>query len=66
MYRIVKAKFEQNEQLKKQLLHTGRAKLIEGNWWKDTFWGVHEGVGENHLGKILMKVRKELNNADSI
>ena len=33
--------------------------LVEGNWWKDTFWGMCEGRGQNNLGKILMKVREE-------
>ena len=36
---------------------TGDEELIEGNHWGDVFWGVCKGVGENHLGKILMKVR---------
>lgn len=39
--------------LQKLLLNTGNAELIEGNNWKDTFWGVYQGRGENHLGKIL-------------
>lgn len=26
----------------------------------DTYWGVVDGKGENHLGKILMKVRSEI------
>lgn len=43
-----------------RLLATGDAELIEGNTWGDTIWGVVDGVGENHLGKILMKVRAEL------
>ena len=36
--------------------------LIEGNtWeWSRTFWGVCNGSGENHLGRLLMKVREEL------
>lgn len=34
--------------------------LIEGNYWHDTYWGVCEGVGENHLGKLLMEIRNEL------
>lgn len=42
------------------LLSTGTAELIEGNHWNDTFWGVCNGKGENHLGKLLMKIRKEL------
>jgi ribA/ribD-fused uncharacterized protein len=46
--------------LRLKLRQTGDAELIEGNYWHDTFWGVCEGVGENHLGKILMKIRAEL------
>lgn len=47
--------------LKKKLLDTGDMVLIEGNTWGDTFWGECPlGVGENHLGKLLMEVRKEL------
>ena len=36
--------------------------LEEGNTWHDTFWGVDAktGEGQNHLGKILMKIREEL------
>ena len=59
MYRLVKRKFEDPE-LAQQLRATGTAILIEGNWWGDTFWGVSGGTGENHLGKILMRVRREL------
>lgn len=45
------------------LLATGDVKLIEGNWWGDTFWGVCKGLGQNHLGKLLMKIRQELQDA---
>ena len=31
MYEIVKAKFEQNEDLRKRLINTGNEELIEGN-----------------------------------
>ena len=61
MKEIVLAKFTQNNTLKEKLLKTGTAELIEGNWWKDTFWGVCNGKGLNHLGRILMEVRDELN-----
>lgn len=47
------------EPLRSKLRATGESKLVEGNWWGDTFWGVCKGKGENKLGKILMKVRKE-------
>lgn len=46
--------------LRKALLATGNATLIEGNTWNDTFWGVCRGSGENHLGQLLMELRKEL------
>ena len=62
MEEIVRAKFTQNEDLKWRLIGTGDACLEEGNTWHDTCWGVDAKTGEglNHLGKILMKVRKEL------
>jgi N-glycosidase YbiA len=52
--------------LRRKLISTFTAELIEGNWWHDTFWGVcegtckqgpHEPFGENILGKLLMEVR---------
>lgn len=46
--------------LRNLLLSTGDASLVEGNHWGDTFWGVCNGVGKNHLGKILMRIRDEL------
>ena len=60
MYEIVKAKFEQNEDLRKRLINTGDEELIEGNTWGDKIWGKVKGEGQNNLGKILMRVRKEL------
>lgn len=60
MLNIVREKFKQNEYLASKLLATGNAKLIEGNYWNDTYWGVCEGQGSNKLGAILMKVRQEL------
>ena len=60
MYEVVKAKFEQNENLKRLLLATGEQPLEEGNDWNDSYWGTYNGVGQNKLGKILMKVREEL------
>ena len=54
---LVYAKFSQNPELASKLRTTGSAQLVEDNWWHDTFWGVCNGKGENHLGKILMRVR---------
>lgn len=64
MYNLLKIKFE-DPKLRKKLLDTGDAELIEGNFWHDTFWGkcecvLHKGEGKNQLGKLLMKVRREL------
>ena len=42
---------------------TNNEELIEGNTWNDTYWGVCNGRGQNHLGKILMKVRSLLKEA---
>ena len=61
---VIRQKFN-NPELKEKLIATGDAELIEGNPWGDTFWGVCEGKGENHLGKILMKIRSELNEPNS-
>lgn len=62
MEEVVRTKFAENEVLKALLLATGDAELQEGNTWNDTFWGVSSktGKGKNTLGKILMKVRGEL------
>lgn len=59
MHSLCKIKFKDAD-LAAKLLATGDAELIEGNTWNDTFWGVCNGKGSNHLGKILMKIRKEL------
>lgn len=62
MEEIVRAKFTQHPELAALLLSTGERELLEENKWHDTFWGVDLATdqGENHLGKILMKIRKEL------
>lgn len=46
--------------LRRFLVETYPSDLVEGNTWGDTFWGVCRGVGENHLGWILMLVRDEM------
>lgn len=64
MEAIVRAKFRQHPGLAARLAGTRGRQLIEGNTWHDTCWGVDAatGEGENHLGKILMKVREEILN----
>ncbi len=59
MKELITKKFQIPE-LKQKLLNTEDIELIEGNHWGDTYWGVSNKVGENHLGKILMKVRNSL------
>lgn len=46
--------------LRALLVATGDAALVEGNTWNDRFWGVCRGKGQNHLGKLLMRLRSEL------
>lgn len=60
MYEICYHKFNQNPDICKMLLDTGDVELIEGNTWGDQVWGVCNGIGENRLGKILMRIRDEL------
>jgi len=45
---------------KSMLLATGMREIQEGNTWGDTFWGVCNGRGENNLGKLIMRIREEL------
>lgn len=58
MEEILRMKFA-DERLRDKLTSTAPVELVEGNWWGDTFWGVCKGVGENHLGRLLMKIRDE-------
>jgi len=59
MEALVRQKFGHPE-LGKKLLATGNKELVEGNNHGDIFWGKYNGEGENWLGRILMKVRQEL------
>lgn len=59
MQDLLRLKFTQDP-FKTALLQTGTRELIEGNWWRDTFWGSCFGRGETHLGRLLMNIRSEL------
>jgi hypothetical protein len=59
METLLRRKFIQ-EPYRSLLLQTKDAELVEENSWGDTFWGVFKGVGTNHLGRLLMKVRDTL------
>jgi N-glycosidase YbiA len=63
MREALRAKFQQHEELARQLLATGEAKLVEhtGN---DNYWGDGgDGRGQNMLGRLLMEIREELRKA---
>jgi len=58
---LLRQKFAPGTHYADFLLETGTRELIEVNTWGDRFWGeCPRGVGENHLGKLLMEVRAEL------
>ena len=66
MHDIVLAKFSQNQDCKDDLFRTKGFNLVENTTgWCDKIWGrCHcencKGKGQNHLGRILTCVRKEL------
>ena len=63
MDQLIKEKFKPGSQFTRRLLDTGDLPLQEGNTWGDTYWGICNEKGHNHLGKILMKRRHELRHA---
>ena len=62
----LKHKFNQNPKLAKQLIETWPRPLKEGNYWHDNFFGdctcdrCKDILGQNHLGKLLIKLRDQL------
>ena len=62
MERLLRLKIEQNPYVLKKLLETKDYIIVEDSP-KDSYWGW--GInrdGENHLGKLLMKLRNEYKN----
>ena len=65
MLNIIRSKFR-DPQLREWLLNTGNEDLIEGNTWHDNYWGdckcsrCRYTKGQNMLGKILMRVRYDI------
>jgi ribA/ribD-fused uncharacterized protein len=59
MEHLIREKFGMSLWLERKLRETEGALIVEGNTWGDKFWGVCDGEGENHLGKIIMRVRDE-------
>ena len=60
MREIVLYKFTHNDELRNKLIETIPHDLEEGNTHGDMIWGTVDGIGQNHLGKILMSVRNKL------
>jgi ribA/ribD-fused uncharacterized protein len=60
MENLLAQKFITGSDLGTMLVSTGFRDLIEGNTWGDSYWGTCNGKGENHLGKLLMKIRSEI------
>ena len=62
----LREKFKQ-EPFKSKLIATGNENIQEGNYWGDVFYGVDlkqtPNIGENHLGRLIMKIRDEITNA---
>jgi len=56
---LCRRKFTANAKLRERLLLTFDEELVHLSPW-DLYWGVNaKGKGENHLGKIIMKLRDE-------
>ena len=62
----LKQKYSQ-EPLRTKLIETGDEYIQEGNTWDDTYWGVNidTGEGKNVLGKMIMNIRKQLNDENN-
>lgn len=60
MRELIREKFQTGHILADELVRTFPHKLVEGNTWNDTFWGVCRGVGQNWLGRLLEERRTEL------
>jgi ribA/ribD-fused uncharacterized protein len=59
MLRIIRAKADQHEYVRRKLLETGDRDLIEDSW-RDDFWGWGpNNDGQNMLGKLWMVIRQE-------
>lgn len=69
MRELLRQKFAIPE-LRRMLLETGNENIIEGNTWNDKFWGMAMNAngdpveGENHLGRLIMKIRDEIANQE--
>ena len=60
MRQVLEQKFRVGTYNAVLLSNTGTQEIIEGNTWGDVFWGICDGVGENHLGRMLMEIRDSI------
>jgi ribA/ribD-fused uncharacterized protein len=64
MVKLCRAKLDQNPYVEKKLQQTGELEIVEDSP-KDSFWGWGpDRDGQNHMGKIWMKLRAELRDAE--
>lgn len=65
LYKCIKLKAEQCELFKKKLIESKDKYLVEWAWWGDKEFGcvLKDGkfIGKNACGRLMMKVREELN-----
>lgn len=69
MLSCLQAKFTQNNDLQQLLLSTGNAEIVEAGKIDDEAgrrWGIVNGRGQNYLGRMLMRIRSELNGSTHI
>ncbi|WP_425404582.1 NADAR family protein [Hwanghaeella sp.] len=63
MRKILRAKADQHEYVRRKLLATGDRELVEDSW-RDDFWGWGPNKnGKNMLGRLWMEVRADLHAA---
>lgn len=67
MYELLKQKFTVYKDIRDVLISTGDDEIVVTNMWHDNYWGVcncsacKDKEKHNKLGKMLMKLRAEIN-----
>lgn len=65
MHDILKEKFK-NPILSEMLRSTGDSVLLHENKFNDKFWGICNGEGQNWLGRLLEKSRRDIIESDDL
>lgn len=64
MERLIRDKFRRSRELQRRLVDTGQKQLIntyaDGSVASNLFWGIVGTKGQNQVGNLLMKVRKDV------